>query len=114
MPHAADLCTNALRHDFVPNISSDKEAGIGAWSDDEIARAVRSGVARDGRPLYWQGMPWDHFSNWDEEDIRSIVAYLRQLPPIAEKVPANAPSSADDCKVYTFWVHKTRETGCRG
>src|SRR5271154_6077514 len=62
---------------FTSNISSDPVAAIGAWSDEEIARAIRSGVARDGRPLYWQGMPWDHFSNWDEEDIRSIVAYLR-------------------------------------
>ena len=43
---------------FVPNITPDKEAGIGGWSDSEIARAIRSGVARDGRPLYWQGMPW--------------------------------------------------------
>ncbi len=99
---------------FTPNISSDRDAGLGAWSDDAIARAIRSGVARDGRPLYWQGMPWDHFSNWDEEDIRSIVAYLRLLPPVAEKVPANRPPSAGDCKVYTFWVHKTREPGCKG
>ena len=99
---------------FVPNITPDKEAGIGGWSDSEIARAIRSGVARDGRPLYWQGMPWDHFSNFDEEDVRSIVAYLRLLPPVAEKIPAGAPPSADDCKVYTFWVHKTREGGCRG
>ncbi|HKN30745.1 MAG TPA: c-type cytochrome [Roseiarcus sp.] len=99
---------------FTPNISSDRDAGLGGWSDDDIARAIRSGVARDGRPLYWQGMPWDHFSNWDEEDVRSIVAYVRLLPPVAEKVPANRPPSADDCKVYTFWVHKTREPGCKG
>ena len=99
---------------FTPNISSDRDAGVGAWGDDEIARAIRSSVARDGRPLYWQGMPWDHFSNWDEEDIRSVVAYLRLLPPVAEKVPANEPPSAGDCKVYTFWVHKTREPGCKG
>ena len=55
-----------------------------------------------------------HFSNWDEEDIRSIVAYLRLLPPVAEKVPPNRPPAADDCKVYTFWVHKTQEPGCKG
>ncbi len=59
-------------------------------------------------------MPWDHFSNWDEEDIRSIVAYLRMLPPVAEKVPANEPPSSNDCKAYTFWVHKTRKPGCSG
>ena len=99
---------------FVSNISSDRDAGLGAWSDDDIARAIRSGVARDGRPLYWQGMPWDHFSNWDEEDVRSIVTYLRLLPPVAETVPANRPPAAGDCRVYTFWLHKTREPGCGG
>ena len=99
---------------FTPNISSDAAAGIGAWSDEEIARAIRSGVGRRGRPLYWQGMPWDHFSNWDEEDVRSIVAYLRLLPPIAQRVPPNRPPAAYDCKVYTFWLHKTTEPGCKG
>lgn len=92
--------------------------GIGAWSDAEIARAIRSNAARDGRPLHRQGMPRDHFSNWDEEDIRSIVrsivAYLRLLPPVAGRVPSNAPPSGDDYKAYTFWVHKARETGCQG
>jgi mono/diheme cytochrome c family protein len=99
---------------FTPNISSDKEAGIGAWSDAEIARAVRGGVSRNGRPLYWQGMPWDHFSNWDEEDMRSLISYLRAMPPIAEKVPPYRPPAADDCAEYTFWTHKTKEYGCKG
>jgi mono/diheme cytochrome c family protein len=99
---------------FTPNISSDMAAGLGAWSDEDIARAIRSGVARGGRPLYWQGMPWDHFSNWDEEDIRAIVAYMRLMPPVAQKVPANRSPAADDCSVYTFWVHKTEQPGCKG
>ena len=42
---------------FTPNISADKEAGLGTWTDAEIARAVRSGVSRSGRLLFWQGMP---------------------------------------------------------
>lgn len=98
---------------FTPNISPHPEAGIGAWSDEQIARAIRSGVSRNGRPLYWQGMPWDHFSNWDEEDIRSLVAYLRELPPVAGKVPPYRPPAPDDCKEYTFWVAPNREPGCR-
>ncbi len=98
---------------YTPNISSDVKAGLGAWSDEQIARAIRSGVSRNGRPLYWQGMPWDHFSNWDEEDIRAIVAYLRTLPPVAEPVPAYRPPSPDDCKEYTFWTSRNTEPGCR-
>ncbi len=98
---------------FTPNISSHPEAGIGAWSDAQIERAIRSGVSRNGRPLYWQGMPWDHFSNWDDEDVRSLVTYLRMLPPVAEKVPPYRPPAPDDCKVYTFWITPNRQPGCR-
>ncbi len=98
---------------YTPNISSDPKAGLGGWSDAQIARAIRSGVSRNGRPLYWQGMPWDHFSNWDEEDIRAIVAYLRLLPPVTEPVPAYRPPAGDDCKQYTFWTSRNTEPGCR-
>jgi len=99
---------------YTANISSDSKYGLGDWNDQQIARAIRSGVSRDGRALYWQGMPWDHFSNWDEEDIRSIIAYLRLLPPVHEKVNAYRAPSTDDCLVYTFWIHKTDEEGCKG
>lgn len=105
--------SGALGSIFTPNISSDAQAGLGAWSDAQIVRAIRSGVGRNGRPLYWQGMPWDHFSNWDEEDIRALVAYLRLLPPVAERVPPYRPPAADDCKVYTFWTTRNTEPGCK-
>ena len=64
------------------NITPDKETGIGNWNDREISRAIRSGVTPAGRMLHWQGMIWDHASNWSEEDLRSLIAYLRALPPI--------------------------------
>src|SRR5215468_9693407 len=65
---------------WVRNITTDQETGIGTWSDAEMARAIRSGISRDGRVLHWQGMIWDHASNWDEEDLRALIAYLRLLP----------------------------------
>jgi len=96
------------------NISSDAATGIGAWSDAEIARAIRSGVSRDGRPLYWQGMPWDHFANLDEEDVRAVIAYVRTLPPVANAVPLPAPPGPNDCAVYTFYLApKQYEPGCQ-
>ncbi len=98
---------------FTANISSDRAAGLGGWSDAEIARAVRSGVGKSGRPLFWQGMPWDHFSNLDEEDVVSLIAYLRALPPIAAKVPPHRLPAGDDCKIYTFWTSRNLEPGCR-
>lgn len=98
---------------YTANISSDRQAGLGAWTDAEIARAVKSGIGRHGRPLYWQAMPWDHFSNLDEEDVMALTAYLRRLPPVPKPVPAYRPPSPDDCAVYAAWTSPTATPGCR-
>ena len=94
------------------NITSDKRTGIGNWSDAQIARAIRSGIAADGRVLHWQGMIWDHASNWDEEDVRAIIAYVRLLPAIDHAIPPTRPPSADDCETYTFWISDSDVPGC--
>jgi mono/diheme cytochrome c family protein len=98
---------------WVRNISSDVDTGIGGWSDAQIERAIRSGISRDGQQLHWQGMPWDHFSNWDEEDVRALVVYVQRLPPVSKQVPADRPPAADDCAVYTFWTSPSTENGCK-
>ena len=97
---------------WVRNISSDPEFGIGAWTDAEIARAIRSGVSRDGSSLHWQGMVWDHLSNLDEEDVQSIIAYLRTLPPVAKDIPNPVSPSANDCQEYTFFLVPSLTPGC--
>jgi mono/diheme cytochrome c family protein len=94
------------------NLTSDRDTGVGAWTDAQIARAIRSGVSRNGHALHWQGMTWDHASNWDEEDIRSLVAYLRVLPPVKRDIPTDRPPGPDDCAIYTFWTTASRGPGC--
>jgi mono/diheme cytochrome c family protein len=98
---------------WVRNITTDQETGIGTWSDAEMARAIRSGISRNGRVLHWQGMIWDHASNWDEEDLRALIAYLRLLPPVHRVVAPPRPPAADDCRVYTFWIASSSEPGCK-
>jgi mono/diheme cytochrome c family protein len=98
---------------WVRNITPDVETGIGRWSDAEIFRAIRSGVSRDGYQLHWQGMIWDHASNWDEEDLRAVIAFLRTMPAVKHKVPPDRPPAPDDCEIYTFWTSESREQGCR-
>jgi mono/diheme cytochrome c family protein len=95
------------------NITPDPETGIGRWSDAEISRAIRSGVSRNGDQLHWQGMIWDHSSNWDEEDLRAVIAYLRSMPAVKNKVPSDRRPAPDDCEIYTFWTSASREQGCR-
>lgn len=73
---------------FVPaaNITSDKETGIGNWTDGEILRAIVSGVNKEGKFLAPM-MPYPMFAQMDKEDLYSIVAYIKTLPPIKNKVP---------------------------
>lgn len=59
-----------------PNITPHAETGIGGWSDDEILRAMREGVGRDGRALFPM-MPYAFFRSLSDEDAHAIVAYLR-------------------------------------
>ena len=73
---------------FVPasNITSDKETGIGSWTDGEIFRAITSGVNKDGKFLAPM-MPYALFNKMDKEDLYSIVAYIRTLPAIKNQIP---------------------------
>ena len=63
------------------NITSDPTAGIGAWTDDEVARAITKGIARDGHQLK-PPMGYSFYAGLSEGDVRDIVAYLRTLPPL--------------------------------
>lgn len=69
-----------------PNITPDPETGIGSWTDDEIARAIREGVSRDGHTLF-PAMPYGNFKNMSDEDIASVVVYLRSMQPVKHQVP---------------------------
>jgi mono/diheme cytochrome c family protein len=84
------------------NLTPDRETGLGDWSDGEIRRAVTSGIARGGRLMHWQAMPWDHFSRLSPEDLEALVVYLRHLPPVRSQVPAPVPPGASDPDGDTF------------
>ena len=73
---------------FVPasNITPDKVTGIGNWTDGEIFRAITSGVRPDGSFLAPM-MPYPMFAKMDKEDLYSIIAYIKTLPAINNKVP---------------------------
>jgi mono/diheme cytochrome c family protein len=72
---------------YAPNITP---AGIGDWTDGEIFRAITTGVAKDGTPLF-PLMPHPRYGKMDKEDIYSIIAYIRSLKPIENKVKLSEP-----------------------
>ena len=63
------------------NITSDRASGIGAWTDQEIARAITHGVGRDGRPLK-PPMAYGYYAGLKETDLADIIAYLRTVSPL--------------------------------
>ncbi len=69
-----------------PNITPDKETGAGTWTDDMLARAIREGVGHDGRALSG-AMPYNNFKRLSDEDLASVIVYLRSLPPVHHVVP---------------------------
>jgi len=71
---------------FSSNITPDSATGIGSWTDDEIARAIALGIRKNGDTLF-PIMPYYEYNKMSKEDIYSIVAYLRTLKPIANKIP---------------------------
>ena len=69
------------------NLTPDPETGAGRWTDDQMARAIREGIGHDGRALF-PIMPYAHYRNMSDEDLASIVVYLRSLPPVPNELPA--------------------------
>jgi hypothetical protein len=70
----------------MPNITSDRETGIGAWTDDEILRAMREGISRDGVALFPM-MPFDAYRYLSDDDAYAVIAYLRTLPAVSRATP---------------------------
>jgi mono/diheme cytochrome c family protein len=69
------------------NITSDAETGAGAWTDDMIARAVREGIGHDGRALF-PVMPYLNYRRMSDEDLASVITYIRSLPAVRQQHPA--------------------------
>lgn len=63
------------------NITSSKTKGIGAWTDDEIKRAIATGVDRQGKKLM-PPMGFQYYSTVSADDLDALVAYLRTVPAI--------------------------------
>ncbi|GJL84099.1 MAG: cytochrome c [marine bacterium B5-7] len=68
-----------------PNITPEPETGIGNWTDEQIIAAIREGRRPDGSIL-GPFMPIGLYRNMSDNDVRAIVTYLRQVPPVRHEV----------------------------
>ena len=70
---------------YTPNITPDKETGIGNWTDDQIARAVREGIGSEERTLF-PIMPYQNYRQMSDEDLASVIVYIRSIPAVRNPV----------------------------
>jgi hypothetical protein len=68
---------------YVRNITPDPTTGIGRYTDQAVARALRNGVGPDGRAL----LPFMEIQGLSDDDLVAVVSYLRTQPPVHHDVP---------------------------
>jgi mono/diheme cytochrome c family protein len=71
---------------FPPNLTPDKETGLGNWSSAELIRAIREGVTPEGRELA-PIMAFRNYAVLSDADAADLAAFLQSLPPISRAVP---------------------------
>ena len=76
-----------------PNISSDKEHGIGNWTELQFVNAVQRGVGAEGEHLY-PALPYTSYQRMHVKDVRDMFAYLKTLPADAKAAGTSADQAA--------------------
>lgn len=74
--HGDDLAGGGLA--VAPNLTPDVDHGVGAWTDDELVRVVRTGIKRDGTTCCDVMRP---YPGLDAQALTDLVAYVRSVPP---------------------------------
>jgi mono/diheme cytochrome c family protein len=64
-----------------PNITPDRETGIGTWSDDDFYRSLHNGIRKDGAYIY-PAMPFTSYTKVTRDDVLAIKAYLFSIKPV--------------------------------
>ncbi len=72
----------------VPNITPDRDTGIGGWTESQFRRALRQGIAPGGKRLY-PAMPYPAYTHMRDSDLAALWAYLKTVAPARHAVQAN-------------------------
>jgi mono/diheme cytochrome c family protein len=71
------------------NLTPDRDTGAGTWTDDMLARSIREGIGHDDRALL-PFMPYANYRHMSDEDLASVVTYIRSLAPVRRELPPTA------------------------
>ncbi|MDH3989448.1 MAG: cytochrome c [Gammaproteobacteria bacterium] len=69
---------------YSPNITPDRQTGIGTWSDEDFVHALHDGISPDGEH-YFPSFPFTSYTGASREDMLAIKAYLFSLPPVSKE-----------------------------
>lgn len=88
---------------YTPNLTSDRETGIGAWTDAEFLRAVHKGIGRGGERLY-PAFPYASYTMLTDADVLSIRRYLATIPAVRQQnLPNTFVFPFNQRWLMTFW-----------
>jgi len=71
---------------YSTNLTSDKETGLGSWTDQQVIDAITKGLRKDGSRIL-PVMPYGAYSGMAQDDLKALVAYLRSLKPVKKVTP---------------------------
>lgn len=93
---------------YPPNITPDRQTGIGDWSDQQMIAAIRAGQGRHGdRGILV--MPWQAYAKISQSDAYAIVGYLRNIEAVSHRVPEDvAPGRRANSPYVHFGVYRSR------
>jgi mono/diheme cytochrome c family protein len=78
---------------YPSNLTPDMETGLGAWTEEQLVTAFRTGTRPDGSPVL-PPMPWPSFSQLTDQEAYAIAAYLKSIPPVKHAKVATLPPGA--------------------
>lgn len=99
---------------YSPNLTPDKETGIGTWSEEDFYHALHDGKRKGGANLF-PVFPYLYFSKVSKSDVRALYAFFRSLPAVKRKndeqgFPFNMPGARTSLvgwNMLFFWPNKS-------
>lgn len=88
---------------FTANLTPDEDTGIGSWSEEIFINTLRTGKHwGQSRPIL-PPMPWFNYGKMSDEDLKSVFAYLRSIPPVHNRVPVPLPPAHVAQQIDPVW-----------
>jgi hypothetical protein len=72
---------------YAPNLTPDENTGLGIWTEEMFAGAMRTGKHMGSGRDILPPMPWRAVASLSDDDLKAVFAYLRSIPAIKNRVP---------------------------